>query len=99
MHTKSLWRVLALLVFVALALAACQSGADEPEEVGGFQIPAIEEGKFDNEVTPVTIKTRKGDIEVTIDEQPGKARLDKIPTLRPEHVRVPGFFVDMHLSA
>ena len=44
---------------------------------------AIEEGKFDNEVTPVTIKTRKGDIEVTIDEQPGKARLDKIPTLRP----------------
>ena len=46
MRTKSLWRVLALLVVVALTLAACQSGAEEAEEVGGFQIPAIEEGKF-----------------------------------------------------
>ena len=46
MRTKSLWRVLALLVVVALTLAACQSGAEEPEEVGGFQIPATEEGKF-----------------------------------------------------
>jgi len=46
MRTKSLWRVLALLVVVALTLAACQSGAEESEEVGGFQIPAIEDGKF-----------------------------------------------------
>ncbi|WP_374764595.1 thiolase family protein [Yunchengibacter salinarum] len=44
---------------------------------------AIEDGAFDDEITPVTIKTRKGDIEVKIDEQPGKARLDKIPELRP----------------
>lgn len=44
---------------------------------------AIEDGSFGAEVTPVTIKTRKGETEVTIDEQPGKARLDKIPTLRP----------------
>jgi acetyl-CoA C-acetyltransferase len=44
---------------------------------------AIEDGKFGNEVTPVTYSTRKGEVEVTIDEQPGKARLDKIPTLRP----------------
>lgn len=44
---------------------------------------AIEGGSFAAEVTPVTVKTRKGDIEVTIDEQPGKAKLDKIPQLRP----------------
>lgn len=44
---------------------------------------AIESGGFANEVTPVTLKTRKGDVTVTIDEQPGKARLDKIPTLKP----------------
>lgn len=38
---------------------------------------------FEAEITPLTIKTRKGDVEVTIDEQLGKGRPDKIPTLRP----------------
>ncbi len=44
---------------------------------------AIEDGSFDGEVTPVTVKSRRGDIEVAEDEQPMKARFDKIPTLRP----------------
>ena len=44
---------------------------------------AIDDGSFDGEVVPVTIKTRAGDVEVTSDEQPPKARLDKIPGLRP----------------
>ena len=44
---------------------------------------AIAEGKFDAEVAPVTFKTRKGDVTVSIDEQPGNARIDKIPSLRP----------------
>ena len=44
---------------------------------------AIEDGSFDAEVAPVEIKTRKGDFTVAHDEQPLKARLDKIPTLRP----------------
>lgn len=43
---------------------------------------AIEDGSFDAEVVPVTIKGRKGDTVVTADEQPGKAKLDKIPQLR-----------------
>lgn len=43
---------------------------------------AIESGAFNDEVVPVTYKTRKGDVTVSIDEQPGKARLDKIPALR-----------------
>ena len=44
---------------------------------------AIEGGKFTAEVAPFTVKTRKGDQLVEIDEQPGKARLDKIPGLKP----------------
>ncbi|QIQ85980.1 acetyl-CoA C-acyltransferase [Erythrobacter sp.] len=44
---------------------------------------AIESGAFDGEVVPVTVSTRKGDVVVEHDEQPGKGRPDKIPTLRP----------------
>ena len=43
---------------------------------------AIESGGFADEVVPVTISTRKGEIVVDTDEQPGKGRPDKIPTLR-----------------
>ncbi len=48
---------------------------------------AIEQGRFAAEVTPVHISTRHGDVTVSIDEQPGKARIDKIPTLRPAFAR------------
>ncbi len=44
---------------------------------------AVNEGLFAPEVTPVTIKGRKGDTVVEHDEQPDKARPDKIPQLRP----------------
>lgn len=44
---------------------------------------AIEDGSFDSEVTPVVLKTRKGDVTISQDEQPLKGRPDKIPTLRP----------------
>jgi len=40
-------------------------------------------GRFDNEITPVTVKTRKGETVVSIDEGPHSADLDKIPQLRP----------------
>ena len=43
---------------------------------------AIAEGDFDGEVVSVPVKTRKGEVVVDTDEQPGKARLDKIPQLR-----------------
>lgn len=46
-------------------------------------VAAIEGGDFDAEVAPVTIKTRRGEVTVTQDEQPGNARPDKIPNLRP----------------
>lgn len=44
---------------------------------------AVNEGLFADEVEPVTISSRKGDVTVANDEQPGKARPDKIPQLRP----------------
>ncbi|WP_299593794.1 acetyl-CoA C-acyltransferase [uncultured Microbulbifer sp.] len=44
---------------------------------------AIESGAFKREISPVTISTRKGDVEVAVDEGPGSARPDKIPALRP----------------
>ena len=44
---------------------------------------AIESGAFADEVVPVTVSTRKGDVTVEHDEQPGKGRPDKIPQLRP----------------
>ncbi|MQP68624.1 acetyl-CoA C-acyltransferase [Niveispirillum sp. SYP-B3756] len=44
---------------------------------------AVDEGKFAGEVTGVTVKTRSGDVLVDKDEQPGKGRPDKIPTLKP----------------
>jgi acetyl-CoA C-acetyltransferase len=44
---------------------------------------ATSRGYFDEEISPVTYQTRKGDITVYIDESPQKAVIEKIPTLRP----------------
>ena len=44
---------------------------------------AIQEGHFKDEIVPVTVKTRKGDVVIDTDEQPAKANIDKIPTLKP----------------
>ncbi len=44
---------------------------------------AITKGHFKSEISPVTVKSRKGDIIIDTDEQPGKARPEKIPTLKP----------------
>ncbi|KWI41551.1 acetyl-CoA acetyltransferase [Burkholderia ubonensis] len=44
---------------------------------------AIASGRFAAEVAPVQVRAGKTDTVVSIDEQPGKAKLDKIPTLKP----------------
>lgn len=46
-------------------------------------LEAQKSGAFDAEIAPVTIKSRKGEITVSEDEQPKNARPEKIPTLRP----------------
>ena len=60
------------------------------EEQDNFAIKSLkrakkanEDGSFDEEMVPVTIKTRKGSIEVTKDEQPFNADINKIPNLKP----------------
>ncbi len=44
---------------------------------------AEQSGAFANEISPVTFKTRKGEIVIDRDEQPSKARPEKIPNLKP----------------
>lgn len=44
---------------------------------------AIAQGAFVDEIVPVTVTSGKKEMIVSIDEQPGKAKLDKIPTLKP----------------
>ncbi|WP_168377520.1 MULTISPECIES: thiolase family protein [Acinetobacter] len=46
-------------------------------------VAAIQGGFFKNEIVPVTVKSRKGDVVVDTDEQPLSAKPEKIPTLRP----------------
>ena len=44
---------------------------------------ALEAGEFDTEVTPVTVKGRKGETIVSRDETPGTCNIEKIPSLKP----------------
>ncbi len=46
-------------------------------------LDAERSGAFDAEITPVTVHARTGEEVITRDEQPGKARPEKIPTLKP----------------
>ena len=71
-----------------------QDTADEyqltREDMDGYSIEslrraneAIASGAFADEVVPVTFATRKGEVTVDTDEQPGRGMPEKIPTLRP----------------
>jgi acetyl-CoA C-acetyltransferase len=44
---------------------------------------AVSDGSFASEIVPVTVKTRAGESEIAVDEQPGKADPKKIPNLKP----------------
>ncbi len=44
---------------------------------------ASQSGEFALEIAPVTVKSRAGETQISIDEGPTKAKLDKIATLRP----------------
>lgn len=46
-------------------------------------VTAVQQGFFKDEIVPVTVSSRKGDVIVAQDEQPLNAKADKIPTLRP----------------
>lgn len=44
---------------------------------------AVASGKFADEIAPVTVKSRKGDVVVAEDEEPARCDISKIPGLRP----------------
>jgi acetyl-CoA C-acetyltransferase len=46
-------------------------------------LAAQQNGAFNAEIAPVTVSTRKGEVLIASDEQPGKCSIEKIPTLRP----------------
>jgi acetyl-CoA C-acetyltransferase len=57
--------------------------------IGSLQksLDAIENGWFKNEIVPVSVASRAGETLVEIDEQPGNAKPEKIPSLRPAFAR------------
>ena len=46
-------------------------------------IEAQKSGAFADEITPVIIEDKKGNITIAEDEEPGKVKFDKIPSLKP----------------
>jgi acetyl-CoA C-acetyltransferase len=56
---------------------------EQQDEFAITSLKRAQAGAFKDEITPVLIKTRKGEVTVDTDEQPFNANLDKIPTLRP----------------
>jgi acetyl-CoA C-acetyltransferase len=48
---------------------------------------AIGSGAFAREITPVTVRGRGGDVIIDTDEQPGKAKPEKIPSLKPAFLK------------
>ena len=59
--------------------------AQDAYAIGSLEgaLAAQASGAFEGEIAAVTMKTRKGDVVVSQDEQPGKARPEKIPSLKP----------------
>jgi len=59
--------------------------AQDAYAIGSLEgaLTAQKSGAFDGEIAPVTLETRKGSVVVAKDEQPAKARPDKIPQLKP----------------
>ncbi|MEQ8901926.1 MAG: acetyl-CoA C-acyltransferase [Roseovarius sp.] len=59
--------------------------AQDDYAIGSLQgaLDAQTSGAFEGEIAPVTLKTRKGEVVISADEQPAKARPEKIPQLKP----------------
>ena len=59
--------------------------AQDEYAIGSLEgaLAAQKSGAFEGEIAPVSITTRKGEVTISADEQPAKARPDKIPHLKP----------------
>ncbi|MGQ4659631.1 acetyl-CoA C-acyltransferase [Lysobacter sp. F6437] len=69
---------------------ACEKYAFDRAALDAFSEESVKraqkaqaDGSFKDEIVPVTVKTRKGEVVVDTDEEPGKIDTSKIPNLRP----------------
>lgn len=69
-----------------LCSTECDISREEQDEFAIMSykrsLEAQEKGWYKNEMIPITIQSRKGDILVDFDEEPTKVKFDKIPTLK-----------------
>ena len=60
---------------------------EEQDEFGAESyrraIASLKDGKFKNEIVPVVIKGRKGEVSIETDEEPGNVNFEKMPQLKP----------------
>jgi acetyl-CoA C-acetyltransferase len=70
-----------------LCSTECNISREEQDEFAVMSykraIKAIKDGLFADEIVPVTIESRKGNVTVLNDEEPEKIMFDKVPTLKP----------------
>ncbi len=73
--------------FAEDAAQACQFSRAEQDAYALSSLEralkASQDGTFAEEITPVKVRSRKGEAIISIDEQPAKAQPEKIPTLKP----------------
>ena len=70
-------------VFVELCADEYKFSREAQDEFAIESLKRAQKADFSAEIVPVTVKVGKEEKQIAIDEQPGKARLDKIPTLKP----------------
>jgi len=90
MVTDGLWDVYNNIHMGSCAEACAKDFKFTREQLDDFAVnsykkalDAQKNGKFDDEVIKVSIKTKTGVEYVSIDEEPGKVNFEKIPKLRP----------------
>ncbi len=70
-------------VFAELCASTYHFSREAQDEFAIESLKRAQKADFSAEIVPVTVKASKEERQIAIDEQPGKAKLDKIPTLKP----------------
>ena len=90
MIIDGLWDVYNNIHMGSCAEACAKDFSFTREELDEFAInsykkaqAAQKEGKFDDEIVKVSLKAKTGDIIIDNDEEPGKVKFEKIPSLKP----------------
>ncbi len=70
-----------------LCASECHISREEQDEFARMSyeraLKAQKEGYFKEEIVPVTVKSKKGEVVVDTDEEPGRVKFEKIPNLKP----------------